>query len=229
MKKTILFIIAFSLLLSISAIAAEPYGVVYDSNANAFGTTRARISISFDSSEKAAKLDITGMDPWTTIDPEASGSAEGSAIFDAGTYKFARVEYKADISGIDNPHDAYRFEIYYANAGDGWADGRQGEFALQTDNKWHVGIVNFSNDENWKGEIVKLRIDPIDSHKTSDSGAVIYVKSVLFFASEADAQNYGKTATENPGTNDSSLMISFVLLLALFATVAMRKKGLLYN
>ena len=231
MRKTILFIIAFSLLLSISAIAAEPYGSLFTESVDEVTNGIGRTTLEWDEDEKAAKITVNVNDPWLCLNTEKSSHNEGNVNIDTSKYKYFKIEYKVDISGVSNPADGYIMQLYFNRANEGYSDGRQKQINLETDNQWHSEVVDMTHDD-WTGTIERFRFDPVDTGKTADVGAVIHIRYMLFFETEEDANNFTldggndtePETSENPETSDSSMLFAYILVAAIATTVLVRRK-----
>ena len=182
--------------------------VVFNSNNTvsylANGGSVNNLSISYDASENAAALVVTG----NASDPYALLNFNGIGIdsLSANTYKYIVVTEKVPASASNV---ATTTEIFWA-AGSvmGPTGGCSKLFDFTKDGAYHSYVIDMSAVSGWTGTIHSLRVDPFT---TASAGDTLYLDSVVLAKTAAEAETISayRTGKANGTIDDAQAQVIF--------------------
>ncbi len=182
--------------------------VVFNSNNTvsylANGGSVNNLAISYDASENAAALAVTGnaSDPYALL----SYKKQGITSLSADTYKYIVVTEKVPASASSA---ATTTEIFWA-AGSvaGPTGGCSKLFNFTKDGLYHSYVIDMSAESRWTGTIHSLRVDPFT---TASAGDTLYLDSVILAKTAAEAQTISAYRTDkaNGTIDDTQIQVVF--------------------
>ncbi len=167
---------------------------------NASGVVK-RLTIAYSSNSNAAKLTVTGSDPYTMISYDALGITN----LTAEEYPYVILTYKVASTVTATP----KSQIFYcAGSVTEPTGGYSADISLTKDGVYHSAIVKLSNYTGWTGTIHALRLDPFTSAVNGES---MYVDSIILAKTSAEAKAIAAYREDkaNGEIDDASYTVSF--------------------
>ncbi len=167
---------------------------------NASGVVK-RLTIAYSSGSNAAKLTVTGSDPYTMIDYGALGVTD----LTAEEYPYVILTYKVASTVTATP----KAQIFYcAGSVTSPASGYSADISLTKDGVYHSTIVKLSTYTGWTGTIHALRLDPFTS---ATNGESMYVDSIILAKTSAEAKAIAAYREDkaNGEIDDESYTVNF--------------------
>lgn len=137
-----------------------------------------RLTMAYSSNSNAAKLTVTGSDPYVLL----SYSALGVTHLTAEEYPYAILTYKVLSSVTATPQAQF---FYCAGEITDPTGGYSADITLTKDGVYHSTIVKLSNYTGWSGTIYGLRLDPFSSAAEGES---MYVDSIILAKTSDEAK-----------------------------------------
>ena len=123
--------------------------------------------VSFDESNGAAKLTVTGSDPYAYVDYRAS-----SASVNADEYKYLEIKYMVPAT---NSKEYYDLQIFFCTEDQlNPSEANSVRLTISNDGKYHTIRINLQDLAFWTGKVNSIRFDYFGS---AELGDVILVKS----------------------------------------------------
>lgn len=149
-------------------------------NLNIFGSLNST-EVSYDSDEKAAKLTVTGGDPFCYIDYVAA-----STELIAENYKYLEIVYKIPTTNKSREHGCQLF--FCCDTQMAPSEECSVRLDLKKDGKYHTLLIKLSDLSYWQGNVNFVRFDYFNG---AENGDCMYVKTINL-TNEADMEDMTK-------------------------------------
>ena len=141
--------------------------------------------LSFDETEGALKVEVTGPDPYFSI------PIKKAMFFDGSKFTVAKLEYKTDV-------EEFTGEFFFTTKEVPSMELCNLQYDLEaTGGKWEVFEQDMDEHSNWMGEVRSFRIDPMTD---GEEGNVFYYKSLVMAEWIEPETDPSQNTTKEPAT-----------------------------